>query len=139
MAEIVAKKFRPKSESELRKFGFIMGFMFLLISGLSIWKHAEITRLAVVMLTIGLVFAVLAISKPILLARTEKLWMRLGEKLGSLMTVVILTLIYYLIVTPLGCITRLMGEDLLKLKMDKKAETYWIKRGQVTARYYKPY
>jgi hypothetical protein len=55
-------------------------------------------------------------------------WMRLSQVLGWISTHVVLTIFFYLIVTPTGLLMRLLGKDLLDQKIDKAAKSYWIKR-----------
>lgn len=55
-------------------------------------------------------------------------WMRLSQVLGWISTHVILTIFFYLIVTPTGLLMRLLGKDLLDQKIDKAAKSYWVKR-----------
>jgi hypothetical protein len=55
-------------------------------------------------------------------------WMRLSQVLGWLSTHVVLTIFFYLIVTPTGLLMRLLGKDLLNQKIDKSVKSYWAKR-----------
>lgn len=55
-------------------------------------------------------------------------WMRLSQVLGWISTHVVLTIFFYLIITPTGLLMRLLGKDLLNQKIDKSAKSYWIKR-----------
>ncbi len=51
-----------------------------------------------------------------------------GIVLGSVVSRVILTLLFFLVLTPTGLVARLAGKDFLRLKLDRKAASYWIKR-----------
>jgi len=53
------------------------------------------------------------------------LWMRFSEFLGIINTRIILTLLYFLIITPLGFLMKIFGKDPLKLKVQKGAVTFW--------------
>jgi hypothetical protein len=55
-------------------------------------------------------------------------WMRFSQVLGWISTHVVLTIFFYLIVTPTGLLMRLLGKDLLDQKIDKAAKSYWVKR-----------
>jgi multisubunit Na+/H+ antiporter MnhG subunit len=55
-------------------------------------------------------------------------WMSVAFVLGFVMAHVILTLLFFLMITPIGLIARVFGKDFLSLKLDRKAATYWIKR-----------
>ena len=54
-------------------------------------------------------------------------WIKLGEILGKIIAPVVMGFIYFLIITPIGILMRLLGKDLLKLKYNKN-QSYWIKR-----------
>lgn len=58
-------------------------------------------------------------------------WMKLAFVLGWFMTRVILSVFYYLILTPIGLFLRITGKDLLDRKINLDAKSYWIKREQV--------
>ena len=109
----------PKTTKELRKFGFTMAIAFGIIGGILFWRQKALwiylAGLAGFFLAGGLVF-------PKLLAPIEKLWMKLALVLSAIMTRVILTLTYYLMITPIGLMMRLTGKDLLRIKIDRSAK-----------------
>jgi len=86
-------------------------------------------------------FAFFAAVAPMALLPLFRLWVRFAMFLGWLNTRLILGLVFYLMITPLGLIIRLAGTDLLDEKIDKKAESYWKKRPPAPgpARYEKSY
>ena len=51
--------------------------------------------------------------------------------LGSIMTRVILSVLFYLVITPIGLISKLSGKDFLDLKFDKSVSSYWIPRKKI--------
>jgi hypothetical protein len=55
--------------------------------------------------------------------------MKFGEMLGKIIAPIIMSLIFFTVITPIGLLTRLTGKDLLKLKFSKK-NSYWIKRNK---------
>ncbi len=55
-------------------------------------------------------------------------WMTFAQILGWFMTRVILSIFYYLVLTPVGLLMRLLGKDLLDMKIDRSAQSYWKKR-----------
>ena len=57
-------------------------------------------------------------------------WFKLGMLLGAVIAPLVMALVYFSTVVPLGVIMRLMGKDLLRQKMDSDASTYWITRDQ---------
>lgn len=109
-------------KKELRKFGITVGTVILIISLLlfywdkSIWLWLFIG--ADVLIIAGILF-------PNILLPLQKVWMGLAVLLGFVMTRVILSVLYYIIITPIGIVTKLIGKDFLSLKLDKSAKTYW--------------
>ena len=84
--------------------------------------------LFMVLWAIGLIFFILAQARAVSLRPIYKIWMGLAFCLGRVNTRIILMLVYYLVVTPIGLILRLFRKDLLNLKPEKGAQTYWLKR-----------
>lgn len=73
-------------------------------------------------------FLVTALAMPKVLRPLNVLWMRFGLVLQKIVSPVVLGILFYVGVTPLGIIMRLTGKDLLRLKLDKSAPSYWIVR-----------
>ena len=63
-----------------------------------------------------------------LLTPLNKLWVKFGMILGSIVAPIIMGVVFFLVVTPIGLVMRIMGKDLLNKKYDKKKKTYWINR-----------
>ncbi len=113
----------PKSPHELRKFGLVMTVPLALIGGVLLWKGRMLA--AWILLGLGLFFLLSGLLFPRLLGPIEKAWMWLAEIIGAVMTRVILTIVFYLVLTPIGLFMRLRGRDLLKMKLDPNADSYW--------------
>ncbi len=113
---------------ELRKFGITLGIVFGLLGGLFFWRekpyYSYLFILAAFFLFFGLVL-------PVLLKPIHKGWMTLALVLGSIMTRIILSILFYLVITPLGLISKLSGKDFLDLKFDKSASSYWVPRKKI--------
>ena len=112
-----------KSEkSDLRKFGIIIGVILLVIAGFSLWKEKESFQ---IFLTIGAVLCVFSVVIPVILKPIYWMWMIFATILGWIMTRVILSILFYVIITPIGLISRLFGKQFLELKWNEKNSTYW--------------
>jgi polyferredoxin len=112
-----------KSEkSDLRKFGITIGTVLFIIAGFFFWKEKESFQL---FLTIGIILFVTGIAIPIILKPVYWAWMVFATILGWFMTRVILSLLFYVIVTPIGLISRLFRKQFLELKWDKSQDSYW--------------
>ena len=112
-------------QSDLRKFGITIGTVFLIIGGLLFWKEKEFFQL---FLTIGIVLFATGIVIPVLLKPAYWAWMVFATLLGWVMTRVILTLLFYVIITPIGLIGRSFGKLFLDLKLDSSKQSYWYMR-----------
>ena len=109
-------------KTDLRKFGITMGFILLIIAGLLFWKENESFH---VFLTIGIILCSLSIALPIILKPIFWIWMICAILIQWIITRIILSLIYYLIITPVGLIGRLLGKQFLELKWNSNNSTYW--------------
>ena len=118
-----------KSEkSDLRKFGITIGIILMIISGFLYWEGKESYQ---ILLTIGVVLCGLGVMIPIILKPIYWIWMIFATILGWFMTRVILSLLYYWIMCPIGLISRLLGKQFLDLKWNKKDSTYWNYRSKI--------
>ena len=112
-----------KSEkSDLRKFGITIGTIFLIVAGFFFWKENESFQL---FLTIGITLFAVGIVIPVILKPVYWVWMVFATVLGWFMTRVILSLLFYVILTPIGLIARSFGKQFLDLKWNKTDNTYW--------------
>ncbi len=70
-------------------------------------------------------FALAALLLPRALAPVERGWMRLAHLLGRVVTTVLLTVVFFLVITPLGLVMRLLGRDPMMLRSGGGRESYW--------------
>jgi len=108
-----------------RSFGFVFAAVFLVIAGMPLF-HGEAIRWWSV--GVAAVFALVALLKPALLSGLNRLWMKLGVLLGKVVSPIALSILFYIVITPIGLIIRLSGKDPLRLKFDPDAKSYWIPR-----------
>ncbi|MBK9098597.1 MAG: hypothetical protein IPM14_10890 [bacterium] len=114
-----------ETKSDLRKFGLTVGIVLVAIGALIFYfeKPSEIyfTVIGGLLILLGILF-------PQLLKPLNKLWMGLAIILGYIMTRVILTTLFYLVITPIGFLAKIFGKKFMDLKYDRSAKTYWEKR-----------
>jgi len=113
---------------ELRKFGITVGIVLGLLGGLFLWRGRDTYSY---FLILSAAFLLLGLVVPILLKPIHKVWMTLAVLLGWLMTRVILSVLFYLVVTPIGLLARLFRKDFLELKFNGNGDSYWIPKGKV--------
>ena len=109
-------------KSDLRKFGITIGVILLIIAGFLFWKEKESFQ---ILLTFGVTLCILGIAIPFILKPIYWVWMIFATILGWIMTRVILSLLFYIIITPIGLILRFFGKQFLELRWDKSKESYW--------------
>jgi hypothetical protein len=112
-------------DRDLRMFGLVVGGVFVAL-GLLFWlRHkAHYPWL----LAPGGLLVVLGAVWPRTLKEVYLAWMSLAFVLGFVISHVILTVFFFLVITPIGLIARCFGKDFLSLKLDRRAATYWIQR-----------
>ena len=110
---------------DLRSFGITFGIIFLIIAAFLFYIENESFQLFIVISSVFIIFGSLLPStlKPIYMS-----WMSFAIILGWFMTRFILSLLFYLIVTPIGLMTRLLGKDFLELKKEASNGSYWNQR-----------
>ena len=114
-----------RSQSSNKSFGLLFFAVFLIL-GLWPLKNGENLNLYFIGASVG--FLILGLLNSKLLSPLNKLWIKLGEILGIIIAPIIMALVFFVILTPVSFIVRVLGKDLLGLKFLKNKETYWIKR-----------
>ena len=108
--------------SSNRSFGIVFFIVFLLIALYPLLKDND---LRIWSLIISFIFLALGLINSKILTPLNKLWFKFGLLLGRFVSPLIMGIIFFVVVTPIGIIMRLLKKDLLNLKYNKK-ETYWI-------------
>ena len=112
---------------ELRKFGLLVGGV-LAALGVILWlRHRPATPY---FLGIGGLLILLGLLAPRVLMHIYIVWMSLAIVLGSVVSNVLLTLFFFLVITPVGWVARACGNDFLSLKWNRPAASYWLPRGR---------
>jgi len=105
-----------------RSFGVVFFIVFLLIGLYPLLKGND---LRIWSLIISFIFLVLGLINSRILTPLNKSWFKFGLLLGKFISPIIMGIIFFIVVTPIGIIMRLFKQDLLNLKFNKK-KTYWI-------------
>ena len=106
---------------DLKNFGFIIGVILMLIGVFLFFREKDSF---IYFFSIGLIFIGLGIIIPAALKPIYKIWMTFAIIIGWVMTRVILSILFFSIITTIGIFTRLIGKDFLNLK-SKNNESYW--------------
>ena len=102
----------------------ILFFVFFLIIGLYPLKSDEAIRIWSVLFS--LVFLIITIIRPNLLTFLNKLWIKFGILLGRIISPIVMGLVFFFVVTPIGVLVRILKKDVMGLK--RGASSYWINR-----------
>ena len=113
-----------KSSSN-RGFGCVFATVFLIIG---LWPIIFGGALRWWSLIVAAAFLVITLVAPALLALPNRLWLRFGLLLNRIISPVVLGFLFYVVVTPIGALMRLFGQDNLRLRGSPADGSYWIKR-----------
>ena len=97
-----------------RSFGIVFSIVFLLIAIYPLINNEE---LRIWSLVIAIIFLVLGLINSKVLTPLNKLWFKFGLLLGRIISPIVMGLIFFLVVTPIGLLMRIIGKDLLNLKI----------------------
>lgn len=125
----VAGELRAVSTStqSLKKFGLLVGSMFLLI-GLYMNGKANLFLTYVVLIVPGGLLIISGCFAPRFLRFPYKVWMALSFSLGWVVSRVILMILFYIVVAPVGLVTRLAGKDFMGLRRNVAGASFWIRK-----------
>ena len=107
-----------------RNFGIVFCILFALIG---LWPLFNSQNPRYWSLIISFIFLILGLLNSRILNPLNYIWYKFGLFLGSIVSPIIMGLIFFLVVTPIGIIMRILKKDILNLKKNNK-DTYWIKR-----------
>ena len=121
---------------ELRQFGWTLIIGFCLLGAVFFWRGKMNTAYGFWSIAPPLGIVVLLI--PSAAKQLYKLWMGWAYIMGTVVTRVILTLLFFGVITPVAIFFRCIGRDLLRLKRDPNIESYWSEHCKIVGRsYYK--
>ena len=117
--------------SSNRSFGLVFFVVFLIIG---LWPLLDGGQFKIWSLFFSLFFLVLGLLNSKLLTPLNLLWTKFGILLGNVFAPIVMSFIFFLVVTPIGLLMRIMGRDLLRTKYNKSEKSYWIKRDKRTTK-----
>jgi len=108
-----------------RSFGFVFAAVFSAIGFISLFSSKGVLIWAFVA---GAAFALAAIVIPVVLTPLNRLWLKFGILLHKIVSPIVLAIMFFVVITPIGIVMRLVGKDPLRLRLDKNTNSYWIER-----------
>ena len=110
--------------SSNRSFGIVFFVVFLLIALYPLINSGEVRTWSII---VSLIFLILGLINSKILSPLNKIWFKFGIYLGKIISPIIMGIIFFLVVTPIGLIMRLLKKDLINLKYNQN-ESYWIEK-----------
>ena len=108
-----------------RNFGIVFACVFAIIG---LWPMLHGSGLRLWALAVAVACLAASMLRPQLLSPLNQLWFRFGLLLHHVVNPVLMVVIYYGAVVPTGLVLRASGKDVLRLKLDRSAASYWIVR-----------
>ena len=110
--------------SSNRSFGIVFFIVFLLIALYPLINQGEFRLWSLI---ISFIFFILGILNSKILTPLNKLWFKFGIFLGKIVSPIIMGIIFFFVVTPIGVLMRIFGKDVLNLKYNND-KSYWIEK-----------
>ena len=107
-------------------FGIVFFILFTIIG---FWPLLDVKIYRLWAIVIALLFLVLGLANSKLLTPLNILWFKFGLFLGKIVSPIVMGIIFFIVVTPIGFLMRILKKDLLNLKFNNK-DTYWIKKDE---------
>ena len=108
-----------------RSFGIVFFIVFILIAIYPLVNQEEVRTWSLI---ISFIFLFLALLNSKILTPLNKLWFKFGILLGKIISPIIMGIIFFLVVTPIGLLMRLFGKDVINLKLNKNESSYWVEK-----------
>jgi len=115
--------------SSNRSFGIVFFIVFFIVA---LWPIINNEPIRIWAIIISILFLALGLMNSKILAPLNKLWFRFGIFLGAIIAPIVMAIIFFLVVTPIGIMVKLIGKDLLMKKYENKKKSYWINRDKST-------
>ena len=117
--------------SSNKSFGLVFFVIFIIIA---LWPLLNDGNIRIWSIIVSIIFLILGLLNSKILTPFNKLWMRLGALLGIIVSPIVMGIVYFGIITPIGLIMKLFGKDVLNLKLDKNKKTYWTLKKKIPSK-----
>ena len=111
-------------KSSSKSFGYLFFGIFL---ALAVWVYIKNQNLNYWLIGTSAVFFVLTVIKSKLLDVLNDLWIKFGELLGKIVAPIVMSIVFFLIVTPIGLVLKIVKKDLLNMRFND-SKTYWANK-----------
>jgi len=107
-----------------KSFGVVFSIVFLIVALYPVLNNNSIRTWSIIL---SLIFLILGLLNSPILSPLNKIWFYFGIFLGKIVSPLIMAIIFFIVVTPIGFIMRLLKKDILNLRFNNN-KTYWIKK-----------
>ncbi len=116
-----------ENKSSVKSFGILFAIVFLIIAT---WPLLNSEEIRIWSLFVSVIFLILGLIKSKILNPLNNFWIKLGELLGKIIAPIVMLFIFFVIITPMSFLVKIMRKDLLNVKFDKNKSSYWIERDE---------
>lgn len=113
-----------------KNFGVVFFIVFLLIA---LWPLLNKNEIRIWALVISFIFLILGLMNSIYLTPLNRIWLRFGILLGNLVSPIVMSIVFFLVVTPIALMMKLSNKNLLGLKKNNK-KSYWINSSKIKSK-----
>jgi len=110
--------------SSNRSFGIVFFIFFLFIGLYPLINELDLRLWSII---ISLIFLILGVLNSKILTPLNKIWFKFGIFLGKIISPIIMGLIFFIVVTPIGLLMKILGKDVISLKFNNN-KSYWIEK-----------
>ena len=114
-----------------KSFGIVFFVIFIIIA---LWPLLKDENIRVWSIIVSIIFLTLGLLNSKILTPFNKLWMKFGILLGAIVSPLVMGVVYFGVITPIGLIMKLFGKDVLNLKIDKNKNTYWTLKKKIPSK-----
>ena len=119
-----------KSISSNKSFGIVFFVVFLIIALYPLLENESVRVWSII---VSVIFLILGLLNSTILSPLNKVWFKFGIALGNFVSPIVMGLVFFIVVTPISIIMRVLKKDLLNLKKGNK-KTYWIERSRIESK-----
>ena len=116
-----------ENKSSVKSFGILFAIVFLIIAT---WPLLNSEEIRIWSLVVSVIFLILGLIKSKILNPLNNFLIKLCELLGKIIAPIVMLFIFFVIITPMSFLVKIMRKDLLNVKFDKNKSSYWIKRDE---------
>jgi large-conductance mechanosensitive channel len=111
-----------------RSFGYTVGTILMVIGAAKAFVAGALPPVACLIFAAGVLLLLLGFVAPSRLSALNRIWLKMGTVISKVVNPIVLALLFFLVVTPMAFVMRIVGKRPLHLAPDRTAATYWIKR-----------